>query len=315
MSSRPSDHGRGPGHPDGQPLTSTRIDGPPGSSSPAPGSGGSGSPGSGAPGFGSPAAGSATPGGAAGSGSPAPGGPASGRPHGGGTPTAADYYAVNRGGGLFSEAISQRLASRIAVFAHKHRLTPTVLSVFNLGIGVLTSFIVIAAAGPVAEGWVWGPLIGLIALVGWQAAYAFDCSDGQLARVTGQSSPAGGRLDVLCDVAVQISLVAALAATAAAQEPATPAWLLAAFAATWMVNLVTSVMQSGAQASSMVTSTSLPVRVVKLVRDYGAVIALAGVVLLVAPQLAVWFVGLFTLVNGGFLAASIAFTGRAALNP
>ena len=28
-------------------------------------------------------------------------------------PTAADYYKVNRGGGLFSEAVSQRLGARI----------------------------------------------------------------------------------------------------------------------------------------------------------------------------------------------------------
>jgi phosphatidylglycerophosphate synthase len=228
-------------------------------------------------------------------------------------PTAADYYAVNRGGGLFSEQISQRIGARIAVRAHRHRLTPTVLTVFNLGLGCLTSFVVIAAAGPVAESSVWAAPIGLLALIGWQLAYAFDCSDGQLARVTGQTSTAGGRLDVLCDVAVQSALVAALAATAKAQEPDTPAWLLAAFAATWMVNLVTSVMQTGEQAASMVTSRSLPVRAVKLVRDYGAVVALAGVVLTVAPQWTVWFVALFTLVNGGFLAASIAFTGRAAL--
>ena len=228
-------------------------------------------------------------------------------------PTAADYYAVNRGGGLFSEQLSQRIGARIAVQAHRHRLTPTVLTIFNLGLGCLTSFVVIAAAGPVAEGRVWAAPIGLIALLGWQLAYAFDCSDGQLARVTGQTSSAGARLDVLCDVAVQSALVAALAATAKAQEPATPAWLLAAFAATWMVNLVTSVMQSGDQAASMVTSRSLPVRLVKLVRDYGAVVALAGVVLTVAPQWTVWFVALFTLINGGFLAASIAFTGRAAL--
>jgi phosphatidylglycerophosphate synthase len=221
-----------------------------------------------------------------------------------GTPTAADYYAANRGGGLFSEAISQRIGARIAVGAHKRRLSPTVLSILNLGLGCLVSFIVIATAGPVAEGDLWAAPIGLLALVGWQLAYAFDCSDGQLARVTGQSSTAGGRLDVLCDVAVQCSLVAALAATAKAQEPETPAWLLAAFAGTWMVNLVTSVMQTGTQAASMVTSTSLPVRAVKLVRDYGAVIAVAGVLL---------FVGLFTLINGGFLAASIAFAGRASL--
>src|SRR5689334_12677011 len=228
-------------------------------------------------------------------------------------PTAADYYAVNRGGGLFSEAISQRIGSRLAVFAYRNKLSPTVMTIGNLGFGCLTSFVVIATAGRVARGAVWGWLIGLIALVGWQLAYAFDCSDGQLARVTGQTSAAGGRLDVLCDVAVQSALVAAISAVAKAQQPDTPAWLLSAFAATWMVNLVTSVMQTGAQASSMVTSRSLPIRAAKLVRDYGAVIALAGVVLTVAPQWAVWFVGLFTLVNGGFLAASIAFTGRTAL--
>jgi phosphatidylglycerophosphate synthase len=228
---------------------------------------------------------------------------------------AADFYAVNRGGGLFSEAVSQRLGARISVFAERHRLAPTVLTVANLGLGCLVSFAVIAAAGPVAEGRVWAWPIGLLALIGWQIAYALDCADGQLARVTGQTSPAGARIDVLCDVAAQIALVAALAATAEAQVPETPAWLLAAFAGTWMVNLVTSVMQAGPQAASMVTSTSLPVRVVKLVRDYGAVIFLAGVVLTLAPQWTIWLVGLFTLVNAAFLAASIAFSGRESLRP
>ncbi|AGL21594.1 CDP-alcohol phosphatidyltransferase family protein [Actinoplanes sp. N902-109] len=228
-------------------------------------------------------------------------------------PTAADYYQVNRGGGLFSEAISQRIGARIAVFAHKHRLAPTVLTVGNLGLSCLVSFVVVAAAEPVADGRVWAWPIGLLALVGWQFAYALDCADGQLARVTGQTSTAGARTDVLCDVAAQIALVAALSATASAQISATPAWLLAAFAGTWMVNLVTSVMQTGAQASSMVTSRSLPVRAVKLVRDYGAVITLAGVVLTVAPQWTVWVICAFTLINGAFLAASIAFSGRQAL--
>ena len=228
-------------------------------------------------------------------------------------PTAADYYGVNRGGGLFSEAISQRIGARIAVFAHKHRLAPTVLTVANLGLSCLVSFVVVAAAGPVAEDRVWAWPVGLLALVGWQFAYALDCADGQLARVTGQTSAAGGRVDVLCDVAGQIALVAALSAVAEAQVPETPAWLVAAFAGTWMVNLVTSVMQSGSQASSMLTSTSIPVRLVKLVRDYGAVIALAGVVLTLAPQWTIFVIGAFTLVNGAFLAASIAFSGRSAL--
>lgn len=232
----------------------------------------------------------------------------------GSAPTAADYYAVNRGGGLFSEALSQRLGAQIAVHAHKHRLAPTVLTVLNLGLGGLVSIVVIAAAEPIADGRVWAWPIGLLALLGWQVAYAFDCADGQLARVTGQTSLAGARLDVLCDVAVQISLVAALAATAEAQVPDTPAWLLAAFAGTWMVNLVTSVMQTGDKAASMVTSTSFPVRLIKLVRDYGAVIALAGLVLTIAPQWTIWFVGLFTLVNAAFLAASVMFSAREALH-
>jgi phosphatidylglycerophosphate synthase len=228
-------------------------------------------------------------------------------------PTADEYYRVNRGGGLFSEALSQRLGARIAVFAYRHRLAPTVLTVSNLGLSCLVSFVVVAAAGRVADGWMPAWPIGLLALVGWQLAYALDCADGQLARVTGQTSAPGGRVDVLCDVAGQIALVAALSAVAEAQVPQTPAWLLAAFAGTWMVNLVTSVMQSGDQASSMVTSRSLPVRLVKLVRDYGAVIAVAGLVLTVAPHWTVWLIGVFTLINSAFLAASIVFSGRAAL--
>ena len=244
---------------------------------------------------------------------PASGGIASGSAHFAGTPKAADYYAVNRGGGLYSEALSQRLGAQISVGAHKRGLVPTVLTVVNLGLGCLVSFVVIAAAGPVADHEIWAWPIGLLALIGWQLAYAFDCADGQLARVTGQTSAAGARLDILCDVAVQISLVSALAATAEAQVPETPAWLLAAFAGTWMVNLVTSVLQSSEKGASLITSRSMPVRVVKLVRDYGAVIALAGLVLAVAPQWTIWFVGLFTLVNAGFLAASVLFAARDAL--
>ena len=228
-------------------------------------------------------------------------------------PTAADFYRVNRGGGLFSEAVSQRLGARVALWAYHRKLAPTVLTVANLGLSVLVSAVVVTGALPAADGRVPAWAIGLLALLGWQAAYALDCADGQLARVTGQTSAAGGRVDVLCDVAAQIALVAALASTASAQLPETPAWLLAAFAGTWMVNLVTSVMQHGPQAASIITSSSLPVRVLKLVRDYGAVIFAAGLVLTVVPGWTIWFVAAFTLVNGGFLGASILYSGRESL--
>src|SRR5690349_18880287 len=90
----------------------------------------------------------------------------------GSTPTAADYYASNRGGGLFSEAVSQRIGAQIAVVAHKHGLAPSVLTVANLGIGCIVSAVVIATAGQIADGAIWGWAIGLLALLGWQAAYA-----------------------------------------------------------------------------------------------------------------------------------------------
>ncbi|MFI5490461.1 CDP-alcohol phosphatidyltransferase family protein [Micromonospora echinaurantiaca] len=228
-------------------------------------------------------------------------------------PTVADFHRVNRGGGLFSESISQWLGAVFALVAQRLGLRPTALTMTNLVLGLATSVTVVALAGPVAAGDVPAWVVGLLALVGWQVAYALDCADGQLARVTGQGSAAGARVDVLCDVAAQIALVAALAATAVAQRPSTPTWLVAVFAGTWMVNLVTSVMQAGPNAASMVTSTSLPVRLVKLVRDYGAVIFVAALVLLFAPALAFWVIVAFTVVNGGFLLASIAFSARASL--
>jgi phosphatidylglycerophosphate synthase len=230
-------------------------------------------------------------------------------------PTAADFYATNRGGGLFSEAVSQHIGAHIAAVGNRLGATPTALTLVNFALGLSVSVTAVALAGPAARGDVPAWLVGLVAGLGWQLAYAFDCADGQLARVTGRTSAFGARLDILCDVAAQIALVTVLAATAAAQHPSTPVWLLATFAGTWMVNLVASALQSGPQAASMVPSRSLPVRLVKLVRDYGAVIALAGLVLVVAPQWTVWLIVAFTIVNGGFLLASIAYSARKSTHP
>ncbi|HEX6967660.1 MAG TPA: CDP-alcohol phosphatidyltransferase family protein [Micromonosporaceae bacterium] len=227
-------------------------------------------------------------------------------------PGVGEFYRSNRGGGLYSEAISQRIGAVFAVVADRLGLSPTALTLTNLAIGFATSITLVVAAGPVAAGTAPAWAVGLVGLLGWQLAYALDCADGQLARVTGQGSPAGARVDVLCDVATQIGLATALAATAIAQRPQTPIWLLTIFAGSLLVNLMTSVLQSGPSAASMVPSTSLPVRLVKLVRDYGAITAAIGLVLVLAPHQTVWVIVALTLVNGGFLLASIAFAARAA---
>jgi phosphatidylglycerophosphate synthase len=234
-------------------------------------------------------------------------------PASGGRYRAADFYAVNRGGGLYSEAVSQRLGALVALGAQRLGLAPTVLTLANLVLGLSASVCVVALAPSAAAGTAPGWAVGLIALVGWQLAYVLDCSDGQLARVSGRTSTAGARVDIFCDVAAQIGLVTALGATSVAYRPATPAWLVSAFAGTWMVNLVAGVMQSGPNSGSMITSGAFPVRLIKLVRDYGAVITFAGLMLIFVPQWTIVVLVAMTFVNGGFLLATIAFTARASL--
>jgi phosphatidylglycerophosphate synthase len=228
-------------------------------------------------------------------------------------PTAADFYAKLRTGELFTVLVNQRIAAYLSVPAERLGLPPTALTMINLVVGLGSSVLVIATAGPVAHGRIPAALIGLVALVLWQLAYSFDCADGQLARVTGQSSPAGARVDVLADVGLQVSLVAAVGAVAVAQRPSTPIWLVGAFAAAWMINMVTSVMAKEGTNQSLVTSRSLVVRLVKLIRDYGAMVALIGLVLAFLPSWMVWVMVLFTAVNCLFLLASIAQAARASL--
>ncbi|OLB78974.1 MAG: CDP-alcohol phosphatidyltransferase [Actinobacteria bacterium 13_2_20CM_2_71_6] len=233
-------------------------------------------------------------------------------PNGLRAPTAADFRARHRGGGLFTETVNQRLASYVCVVAHRIGAPPTALTLLNLGLGLGASIGVAALAPRMAAGGVPPVVAGLGALLLWQVAYTLDCADGQLARVTGRTSPAGARVDVLCDVALQISLVAAVSAVAAAYHPV-PVWLVAAFAGTWMVNLVTSVMAQGAAAQSLVTSRSPLVRAVKLVRDYGAVVTVLALAIAFVPRWTIWVLVAFTLVNGLFLVASIAAAAQASL--
>jgi phosphatidylglycerophosphate synthase len=230
-----------------------------------------------------------------------------------GNPRLADFHAVNKGGGLFSEATGQWIGAVFARTGYRLGLAPTALTLVNLVIGLSSSVAVIVLAPRAAAGTVAPWVVGLIALVGWQIAYALDCADGQLARLSGRTSVAGARVDVLCDVASQIALVSAVSAVTVAFRPTTPVWLITAFVGTWMVNLVTSVMANGPAAASMVPSRSTPVRVVKLVRDPGAVMALFGVILTVVPEWTIAPLIFFTAVNGIFLLASIAFSARAGL--
>ncbi|GAA1809579.1 CDP-alcohol phosphatidyltransferase family protein [Planosporangium flavigriseum] len=230
-----------------------------------------------------------------------------------GQPTAAQFYRNSRPSGLLTEQFNHRVAAWLSLSAHRLRWTPTTLTACNLVLGVATSVGVLLLAGPMAVGDVSAWLVGLTAWTLWQLAYIADCADGQLARVTSTASPAGGRLDILCDIAVQIALVAAIAAVTTAARPGTPAWLVAVFSGSWMVNLVTSVMSKEGTNVSLVASEVVAVRLVKLVRDYSFMITLIAAVIAVRPAWMIWVMVLFTAINSGFLLASIAQAGRANL--
>jgi phosphatidylglycerophosphate synthase len=227
-------------------------------------------------------------------------------------PSAKDFLATNRGGGLISEAIDQPIGSRIAVAAYRRGIAPTVLTLVNLTLGVATSIAMIALAGAMHNDWAIALIVGLGALVLWHIAYEFDCADGQLARVAKKTSAAGARVDILCDVAVQIALVAAVSEVATRYHR-TPAWFVAAFAGCWMINLVTSVLATGDKAQSLTSSQSPAIRVIKLSRDYSAMITLLALVIALVPGWLIWVMLAFTVVNALFLLASIAAAARASM--
>ncbi|CAM3224346.1 CDP-alcohol phosphatidyltransferase family protein [Stackebrandtia soli] len=228
-------------------------------------------------------------------------------------PRYGDFLAANRGGNLFTLHVNQRVGAVFASLGYRFGLAPTVLTLVNLVFSVGGAVAVIAVAGPASRGELpWWP-VALLAAVCWQIAYSLDCADGQLARVAGSGSPAGKRIDILCDVVSQTTFVAAIVTVVTTYHPDTPTWFIGGFCALWMVNLVTSILQTGESSGSIVKSRNLVVELVKCIRDTGVIVLAAPLLLIIAPQWMLWFAVFFAVTNGLFLAASIAVTARAAL--
>jgi phosphatidylglycerophosphate synthase len=211
--------------------------------------------------------------------------------------------------------VNQRVGAHLARWARRRRLHPSALSLANLVLGVGTSVGVVVLAGSVASGTVPGWAVGVAALVLWHVAYSLDCADGQLARFTGRTSTAGARLDVLADAAVGISLAAALAATAVEHSSSVPTFMVVLLAGGWMVNVLTSVLQSGELAGSLVASTSPVVRLAKLPRDHSVVVTVCAFAVGFAPGSARWVIAFFAGFNCLFLALSIAAAARRSFAP
>ncbi|GAA4914371.1 CDP-alcohol phosphatidyltransferase-like enzyme [Stackebrandtia albiflava] len=224
-----------------------------------------------------------------------------------------DFLGNNRGGNLYTQVVNQRIGAVLALVAYRLGWAPTVLTLINLLFSVGAAALVVVVAPSAAAGDTpWWPT-AVAAAVAWQLAYSLDCADGQLARAADMKSAAGARVDILCDVVSQTGFVAAVATVSTAYSPELPTWFVAGFASLWMVNLVTSILQTGELGGSIVSSRNPVFEVIKLIRDTGVIVLVMPLILVVAPQWMVWFTGFFTVTNGLFLLASIAFTARTAL--
>jgi phosphatidylglycerophosphate synthase len=100
--------------------------------------------------------------------------------------------------------LSWQLARRLAPTP----ITPNMVSVFG---GLM---VVAAAVAYTGMDWPWGAWLGLSLHMGW---HVVDGADGDLARLTGKSSPFGEMVDGVCDYASHIVLYIVLGAFLNAQ--------------------------------------------------------------------------------------------------
>jgi phosphatidylglycerophosphate synthase len=187
---------------------------------------------------------------------------------------------VSRGGFAWTRQVNQRLGHVIAQRAALHSMSPNQLSLANLLVGTLTSLALLLLADDVDN-----VVLGVVAWLGWQLAYTFDCADGQLARLTGASSARGAILDVFCDFAVQFSVVLALVQVS--QQYGEPRPVLLAFASGgWLLGTAMASLLTAADVSTRPGVRSG--RVLANLQDYGFHIALLATLVVLQPAWVVY---------------------------
>ena len=143
------------------------------------------------------------------------------------------------GGFLYTRTVSDTLGTVVAAIGMRLGAHPTYLTLVNLVLGIGGSVAVMAGRSLDRT----TPLL-VVGVVLWQAAYIFDCADGQLARATGKTSAYGGSVDIFVDVAVQISVVVAVSSVILSRHEI-PALLVVLFASAWCLNFVTFLLAEG----------------------------------------------------------------------
>lgn len=112
---------------------------------------------------------------------------------------------------FWNEWVSRPVAAVLVYALKDTRLTPNQITFLSLFVALSVDAVLL----------LWREYAGLVvAAVLLQLAFVLDCTDGQLARIRGTSSPLGGYLDFLMDEIKAVALVAAVAGRLAWQDPA-----------------------------------------------------------------------------------------------
>ncbi len=120
--------------------------------------------------------------------------------------------AARSGDGFYSTFVVRRLSRPLTGVAVRLRVTPNVVTLLSLAIGLLAAWL-LTAPGLVPR------LAGAVLL---QVSLVVDCVDGELARYTRRFTPLGAWLDGVGDRVKEYAVLAALAVAAGAAPGAGP---------------------------------------------------------------------------------------------
>ena len=207
---------------------------------------------------------------------------------------------------LWSRNVNRRVGALITLALLPTRITPNMVTIASLAFHLLGAAIVLIAPTPAT------PALFLGVFLIWQFAFALDCTDGQLARVRGITSPFGAWLDQVLDHVAHTAVIGALVVfvVRGLGLPAAESAALGALAVG--CNLISF---AAAQRNALLGSTPAvdPERnlwLAKLIHtrqltDHGLFLALASIGLL-SPSLLLLVVGFFSVATAGVVLGQVA---------
>lgn len=197
-----------------------------------------------------------------------------------------------RGVSLYSRFVNRPLGRILAAAAYRARMTPNQVTAVSAVVTAL-GLVVLLLAGP---GLVGGIVTALLLVLG----FALDSADGQVARLTGRSSPAGEWLDHVVDAGKIVAVHATVLVVVLTHGLAGPGWAwiplafqivaIVTFAGGLLIELLKRAARAGAPAPSAPPSTLRAVAL--LPADYG-ILAVAFVFWVWAPLFLVVYTLLF----------------------